>query len=180
MRITIVKADNLVVVDGSAIHGIDLSHLPPDFHALQWYDTYGDVEYVDPNTSQHSNVHITDILPFQSCVDAWNVKKQELDAAAAIPPVPDQITRRQCALQLLAMGQITDVEALAMTRDGTPPAAIQAYISALPSPSDRTLALIDFAAMNYERSNPLLGAILSANGATSEEGDQFFIAAAAL
>lgn len=103
---------------------------------------------------------------------------EEIAAITKAKP-PETITRRQCALQMLAMGMINGDEAIAMTRDGTPPAAVLAYINALPA-ADRTYALIDFAATTYYRSNPLIAAMLAANGATSEQGDDFFIAAAAL
>lgn len=93
--------------------------------------------------------------------------------------VPSSITRRQCALQLLSLAMITTVEALSMTQSGIPPASIQANFDAMSEP-DRSLAMIDFAAVNYYRSNPLINTLMAENGMTSEEVDQFFIAAAAL
>lgn len=97
------------------------------------------------------------------------------------PPVPESITRRQCALQLLAMQTITDVEALAMTKSGDVPAAImavldQAVANGTMTPEQKILAEIDFAAANYYRSNSLI----SMMGLSSEQIDQFFIAAAKL
>lgn len=90
------------------------------------------------------------------------------------PEVPESITRRQCALQLLAMGQITPEEALAMTKYGDMPAAIHAIIEAnLKDVNARIRAEIDFAAANYYRDNELLGMM----GLTSEQLDGFFIAA---
>lgn len=100
-----------------------------------------------------------------------------------VPPpveVPASITRRQCALQLLNMGLITDQEAVDMTRTGLPPANVQAYINSLPTADERARAEIDFAADSYYRDNPLLEAIMIANGATDAEIDQFFIAASQL
>lgn len=94
------------------------------------------------------------------------------------PPVPTSITRRQCARQLLAMQLITPAEALAMTQTGAAPAMVAASLDQLPEP-DKTLALIDFAADTYLRSNPLLISLMTATGATSAEIDQFFISAAA-
>lgn len=94
------------------------------------------------------------------------------------PAVPEFITRRQCALQLLAIGMISDNEAVEMVRSGIPPASVQAYINAMPSQADRTRAEIDFAASAYYRSNPLLIAMMEANGSTPEDIDAFFIAAA--
>lgn len=97
------------------------------------------------------------------------------------PPVPDSITRRQCALQLLAMQTITAEEALAMTKTAEVPAAVaqvltDAVNAGQMTPEQRILAEIDFAATNYYRSNSLLDLM----GLTPEQIDQFFIAAAQL
>lgn len=106
--------------------------------------------------------------------------QEEIDAIVNAPkPVPESITRRQCAKQLLAIGLITAQEAIAMTRNGTPPAMVQAYLDNMQEP-DRTSATIDFAADTYLRSNPLLSALMAANGMTEEQVDAYFIAAAIL
>jgi hypothetical protein len=81
MRVTIIKADNAVYVGGVAMLGIDCSALPVNFHALQWYGTWGDLE-TNVN-GQHANERITDFAPYQQYVDAWNAKKAAPDAAAA-------------------------------------------------------------------------------------------------
>lgn len=101
-----------------------------------------------------------------------------------VPPpvrVPANITRRQCALQLLAMQVITPTEALAMTKSAELPAPIaaifdQSVANGTMTAEQRILAEIDFAAINYYRSNSLLGMM----GLTEEGIDQFFIAAAQL
>lgn len=104
----------------------------------------------------------------------------EWAANAAKPPKPPKsITRRQCALQLLSMGMISMAEAKAMTKDGTMPAAITAHLDGAVTQGSMTaeqrdLAEIDFAAGNYYRNNPLLALF----GLTSQELDDFFIAAA--
>lgn len=95
------------------------------------------------------------------------------------PVVPESITRRQCALQLFAVGMITGPEAVAMARDGTPPASVQAAFDTLPEPN-KTLALIDFAASNYYRASPLIPSLMAANGMTEEQVDQFFVEASTL
>lgn len=92
--------------------------------------------------------------------------------------VPASITRRQCALQLLAMNTITSQEALDMTKTATVPAAIAQIFDAQVAggawtAEQRTLAEIDFAADNYYRSNNLM----SVMGLTEQEIDGFFIAA---
>lgn len=94
-------------------------------------------------------------------------------------PVPEKITRRQCSLELLNRQMITDVEALDMTRNGTPPAIVSAYIQTLPV-EQQIRAEIDFAAENYYRNNELLIAMMTANNWSSDDIDDFFIAAGKL
>jgi hypothetical protein len=93
--------------------------------------------------------------------------------------IPKTITRRQCALQLRVAGMITIQEAKDMTKTGTPPASIQAYFDTMPA-EQKDLAEIDFAAINYYRDNPLITALMTANGLTETDIDNFFIAAALL
>lgn len=98
-----------------------------------------------------------------------------------VPDIPEFITRRQCALHLLAVGQITAQEALDMTKTAAVPTTIAAVFDAQVASGawtaeQRILAEIDFAASNYYRSNSLL----SLMGLTEQEIDGFFIAAAQL
>lgn len=72
MKVSLVPPDNLVVVDGRAVHGIDLSDLMGDddggrwrVRAVQWRGTEGTVErFVGPS------FRITDLSPYQPYVDA--------------------------------------------------------------------------------------------------------------
>lgn len=79
MRVAIIKADNLVMVDGEG-RTVDCSALPADFHALQWYGFAGEVEYASefddyvgwrkkPNEVVHS------LEPYQALLDAWETAK---------------------------------------------------------------------------------------------------------
>lgn len=109
----------------------------------------------------------------------WVIRTVDPDTLP--PPVPDSITRRQCALQLLDVGHITPQEALDMTKTATVPAAIAAIFDAQVNsgnwtPEQRILAEIDFAAVNYYRNNLLLDLM----GLSEQEKDQFFVAASLL
>lgn len=95
------------------------------------------------------------------------------------PAVPSVITRRQCAMLMFNMGMISGPEAIAMTQSGIPPTSVQAYLDTLPEPQ-RTMAIMDFAAANYYRDNPLLLTLMSTNNMTKEQVDEFFITAANL
>lgn len=117
-------------------------------------------------------------------VDIEMTPEEEAEFLATLPPpprepIPASITRRQCARQLLNMGMVSAQEALDMTRTGAPPAMVAASFDQL-SPEDRVLAEIDFAADTYLRDNPLLNNLMLATGASEEEINDFFRAAALL
>ena len=82
MRISIIKDDGTVVKDGAAYTGLDLSALPSEFHALQWYDTKGDVESKDADGNP-VNTAITDLSSYQWCLDAWQAAYDAEQAAIA-------------------------------------------------------------------------------------------------
>lgn len=88
-------------------------------------------------------------------------------------PVPQVISRRQCAAEMFARSLISSSEAIAMSTTGTPPAMVETMLAALPEP-EQTYARIDFGAPNYDRANPLLVALMSGTGADTEAIDQFF------
>jgi len=69
MRVTIIPSDNVVIVDGEAKTPIDLSFMK-DVHAVQWYETWGEVERVGEN-HQHTNERITSLAPYQQALDLW-------------------------------------------------------------------------------------------------------------
>lgn len=54
MRLTIIPQDKFIRIDDVMLGNIqeDLSWIPSDVHAVQWYDTWGEVEYNgnSPNT----------------------------------------------------------------------------------------------------------------------------------
>ena len=44
MRITIIPVDSKIVIDGIVANDVDLSWVPENVHAAQWFDTYGEIE----------------------------------------------------------------------------------------------------------------------------------------
>jgi len=70
MRLTIIKEDNAVYIDGIAKE-IDCSDLPSDFHALQWDGSSGWIEFVNNYKLQEE---LSDISEYQKYIDAWNTK----------------------------------------------------------------------------------------------------------
>jgi len=88
MRVTIMKDDNTVTVDGLKLP-VDCSTLPANFHVLQWYGTEGEIEY-SMIVCQHCNARskkgnetITDLTPYNSFVEAWKVAKIKAEQEAA-------------------------------------------------------------------------------------------------
>jgi hypothetical protein len=86
MRVSIIKEDGTVVKDGVSYIGLDLSKLSSEFHALQWDGSNGDVESKDANGNP-VNTAISDLSPYQWCVDAWqaayDAEQSEIAAAEA-------------------------------------------------------------------------------------------------
>lgn len=75
MRITVVKDDGIVAVDG-VIRTVVLSIMTGDKRIIQWYETVGHYEYYDNETP---NSPISDISEIQAYIDLWT---------AAAPPAP--------------------------------------------------------------------------------------------
>jgi hypothetical protein len=88
MRLTISNQENnlmQVTVDGISYEDIDGSALANNIHAVQWYDTHGEIEYKDPVTGNITrNEEINSITNFQFAIDAWNVIRAEDLAAIAL------------------------------------------------------------------------------------------------
>ena len=85
MRLTIIRSDNMVYVDGEPLT-VDCSSLDPSIHAIQWNDTKGVIEFVDEDPIDNqapAPQTITDITPYQPLIDGWNAAKQAQIQAAA-------------------------------------------------------------------------------------------------
>jgi hypothetical protein len=93
MRVTIIVDDDTVLVDGKP-QKVDCKSLARDgFHAVQWYDKIGEVEYrseIDFDTAKlarQPNETITDFAPFQSYVDEWEIENANaIEKAKATAP----------------------------------------------------------------------------------------------
>lgn len=74
MRATIVPADHIVCIDGVCKSDIDMSSVNPDVHAVQWYETYGEVETLDPVTRRPVNIVIHNLDDYSAVIDQWYEK----------------------------------------------------------------------------------------------------------
>lgn len=87
-RVIIVPSDGLVVADGFAIGGLDLSFMDPTIHAVQWYGTYGEVERKDSFGRMVANEPITTLDEFQPALDLWQSTKVAIEANQQPPQEP--------------------------------------------------------------------------------------------
>lgn len=71
MKVSIIPEDSMVIIDGVAKSGIDLSSIDPSYHAIQWYGDRGEIEVYDGHTPIE-NRPITSLDEFQFAIDAWN------------------------------------------------------------------------------------------------------------
>jgi hypothetical protein len=83
MRLTIIPSDGTVIKDGLAIMKLDLSFMPSNIHAVQWYDSFGEVEIKNELGKIIQNVPITSIEEYQQAIDAWEAGKVAIEQEQA-------------------------------------------------------------------------------------------------
>ena len=86
MRLTIIKSDNAVGIDGEFLT-VDCSALPANFHALQWEGPEngvgGEGEAEWNGKPKPANTEIVDLEEHYSYVEAWRAEKARIEAEAA-------------------------------------------------------------------------------------------------
>ena len=160
MRITMVRDDNLVLVDGVGLI-VDLSDMPADLHAVQWYGDAGHVE-----RQGMMNQPINSLADFQKWISRWNAAA----AAAANPPepapppsVPQSVTRFQARAALYKSGMLAAVEAY-MALETTDPLTRMAWADVL----------------SFERQSAMVLAVSAALGLSDAQLDDLFVLAATI
>jgi hypothetical protein len=161
MRVTIIRADGYVAVDGVGILGLDLSFMSPDISAVQWYDTAGEIEWNIDRLRFNSD--IVALTEFQPALDAWQVAKDLADNPPPPDPnfVPPEVSPYQARIALLQAGLLASVEAL-MADPNTPQAARLAW---------------EYATI-VQRQSPFISTLGSTLGLTETQIDDLFCAAA--
>jgi hypothetical protein len=85
MKVTIVPIDGAVSVDGVGFGNLDLSIVNPLIHAVQWYDTYGEVEFkdlfADGKITKPENQFIVSFTEYEPVLVLWQAAKDAEDAA---------------------------------------------------------------------------------------------------
>ena len=76
MRFTYIKTDKTVGI-GGAFLTVDNSSFDQEVDAIQWYDTYGEIEFL--NRQQRNNEFFEDINYIQPLIDLWNAEKINQD-----------------------------------------------------------------------------------------------------
>jgi hypothetical protein len=99
MRLTIVPSDKNIGIDGLFLN-MDLSScaIPVNIHALQWYETEGEIEFINnPDRTKPQNEFISELPAWaNACVNKWNetkvaqeeVAEQARITAANSPQIP--------------------------------------------------------------------------------------------
>lgn len=77
MRITIIPSDKTIGIDGEFLLSIqqDMSWVPENIHAVQWYDTMGEVEYTDDSP----NERIEELGIYQQAVIDFNNELKRIE-----------------------------------------------------------------------------------------------------
>ena len=83
MRLSIIRADGAVYKDGVSYSGLDLSNVPANIHALQWYKTEGEIEFINnPDRTKPQNELISELPAWATaCVTKWDEAKVEFETA---------------------------------------------------------------------------------------------------
>lgn len=111
MRVTIIPADRMVMVDGEARAPLEFA-IAPAIHAVQWHGATGEVEFIATSADgKPPNMDISDFAPFQAAVDAWRAWAPSPSPPPAEPAPGLLVTMRQARLALLAAGLLDAVEA---------------------------------------------------------------------
>ena len=88
MRATILVSDNVVTIDGRPL-GVDCSSIDPNIRVVQWYENFGEVEFVnDPEVGFRRNGRIDTWGEFDDVIDAWHALAQKIDTEEALRVMP--------------------------------------------------------------------------------------------
>jgi hypothetical protein len=78
MRVTIIPEDGFVSIDGYGFSNLNLSFIPQEVHALQWYHTDGEIEHQNDRGRATYNQPITSLDEFEyfdQCYQLWQQAK---------------------------------------------------------------------------------------------------------
>jgi hypothetical protein len=86
MKVTIVNESKLIGIDGEVFSGLSFD-LANDVHAIQWYDTWGEVEHPvalqDGRPVKPANTVITSFVDYEHLIPIWQAAKDAATTALA-------------------------------------------------------------------------------------------------
>lgn len=116
MKLTIIRSDKFVAIDGVGYAPIDLSSLNSDIHAVQWYGTHGEIEYVlNAQGEKPVNTLIDSIEQFSEIIQSWTTINTE--ATTPKPPTSEEL-KADCEMRAKRFltetdwSQLPDVEGI--------------------------------------------------------------------
>lgn len=81
MRVVVINSEKRVGVNDEFYSGIDFE-LPQNIHAIQWYGTWGEIEFNQEIVGQRfikpANQTITDFTPYDYIVAAWESGRTQI------------------------------------------------------------------------------------------------------
>ena len=80
MKLTIIPSDGAIYKDGVVYSGLDLSNVPSNVHALQWYETEGEIEFRGKPKPQNEIIFELPVWA-NDCLNKWNEAKAAEEAA---------------------------------------------------------------------------------------------------
>lgn len=77
MKLTVIFSDKFISIDNEQLFNVeqDWSWASSNLHAVQWYDTWGEVEYNDGNP----NLKIEELGIFEKCIEMHQNEKNRLE-----------------------------------------------------------------------------------------------------
>jgi hypothetical protein len=88
MRATILVHDNIVRINDRALT-VDCSSLDQNIRVIQWYDSYGEVEFSDdPGQTFFRNGKLDSLDEFRPIIDAWFAWANEIDSSETLKAMP--------------------------------------------------------------------------------------------
>lgn len=92
LRATIIPSDGFCSVDGVGFTDLDMSSIPPEVHAVQWYATWGEEERMNLDTREMlPNVRITSLDAYSTVFGLYWAIRNAVDEAQAAADAEAQI-----------------------------------------------------------------------------------------
>ena len=85
MKLTIIRTDGAVYKNNISYSGLDLSEVPSNIHAFQWYETEGEIEFINNSDKTKPQNELISELPawVTTAISKWDEAKAAEEAAIA-------------------------------------------------------------------------------------------------